>query len=105
MANKKGDASICDAAPADARDSCYTKVVERMGNVATCEKIQRQDDRDNCLQSFASRNSDASVCKKIININRRDNCYMNMAYNNPALCNEVVTPQMRQDCQRNAQRR
>ena len=105
VANKKGDVSICDAAPADARDSCYAKMVERMGNVATCEKIQRQDDRDNCLQSFASRNNDASVCKKITNINRRDSCYMNLAYNNPSLCNEVMTPQMRQDCQRNAQRR
>ena len=39
------------------------------------------------------------------NINRRDSCYMNMAYNNSSLCNEVITPQMKQDCQRNAQRR
>ena len=104
VANKTGDTSICDTAPADAKDACYSKMAERLGSAA-CDKIQVVDQRDDCLSSSSSRNSDPSICKKITNINRRDSCYMNLAYNNPSLCNEVVTPQMKQDCQRNAQRR
>lgn len=99
VANKKRDASICDTAPANAKDRCYAKVSERFGTMAACERIQQQEQRDNCLSNFASRNGDPAACKKITNINRRDVCYVNLAYQNPAVCNEIVTPQIKRDCQ------
>ena len=104
VAAKMGDASVCDAAPSEARDRCYSQIAYKVGGAATCEKVQQVNERDNCLQSYASRAGDSAACRKITHVGNRDNCFMNLAHQNPALCSEVSSPQARADCQRNTGR-
>lgn len=104
-ASKKNDPSLCDSAPIDVRDKCYSSLAQQMGGSAVCEKIQRSDDRDNCLSNHASRVGDGELCTKIGNINIRNGCYMNQAYRDPAYCGKVTDIRMREDCQQNAIRR
>lgn len=101
LASKTADASVCDRAPIDVRDKCYSAAAQNMGGVAACEKIQRADDRDNCVSSHASRTGDAQLCATIGNVNIRDNCYMNQAHRDPAHCGKISNVRMREDCQRN----
>lgn len=104
VAIKKGDASLCDSAPADMKDVCYRQAAEKLDGIKICEKIGKGDDRDNCLMNYAGKSGDASVCKKITNVYTRDNCYMNQAYRNPELCQEISNLSTRQDCERNVRR-
>ncbi len=101
LAFKGGGAGVCDGAPADARDRCYSQVAERLSDAKACEKIKIANERDNCLSNYASRVGDGALCKKIANVNQRDSCYLNTARNDPALCSQVSSLNMRQDCLRN----
>ncbi|OHA09445.1 MAG: hypothetical protein A3B37_01950 [Candidatus Sungbacteria bacterium RIFCSPLOWO2_01_FULL_59_16] len=100
LAVKLGESDLCAKAPADARDRCYSEAANKLGAEA-CENIRSADQRDNCLANAAGRLGDSSLCTKITGVNQRDSCYFNTASRNPAFCNEITNPQMRQDCQRN----
>ena len=101
LAMKESNADICDGAPTEARDKCYSEVAEKLGDATACDKIKIVNDRENCISNFASRTGDGTFCKKLTNINTRDYCYSNTARNNPALCNEIQSPNVKQDCLRN----
>src|SRR3989338_8753439 len=98
LAVKSGNSSVCESAPSDAKDRCYSQVAERMGDIKACEQIKTANDRDNCIANFASRTGDGSLCKKITNINTRDYCYINASRNDLSLCNEISSPNVKQDC-------
>lgn len=104
LAMKEGNADVCDGAPTEARDRCYSQIAEKLGNVNACEKIKIANDRENCISNFASRTGDGTLCKKLTNINTRDYCYINTSRNNPALCTEIQSPNVKQDCLRNLDR-
>ena len=104
VAAKAGNPGLCDSAPADARDQCYSEAARQAGSAATCEKIQDVNVKDNCFYSYASSKGDSSVCEKIKNESSRDGCYMSVAYREPSLCGKIVNAQMKQDCQRNVGR-
>lgn len=101
LAMKEGNADICDGAPTEARDKCFSQIAEKLGDANACEKIKIANDRENCISNFASRTGDGTLCKKLTNINTRDYCYINTSRNNPALCNEIQSPNVKQDCLRN----
>lgn len=100
LAMKGGGADVCDSAPADARDRCYSQTAEKLGDPKTCEKIKTAGERDNCLSNYASRVGDGTLCSKITNINTRDYCYINTSRNDPSLCNKISAPNIKQDCLR-----
>lgn len=95
-----GDADVCAGAPADARDRCYSQISEKLGDSKACEQIKSINDRENCISNFVSRTGDGSLCKKITNINTRDYCYINASRNDISLCNEISSPNVKQDCLR-----
>lgn len=101
LATKEGNANVCDGAPTEARDRCYSQIAEKLGDATACDKIKVTNDRENCISNFASRTGDGTLCKKLTSINTRDYCYSNTARNNPALCNEIQSPNVKQDCLRN----
>ncbi|TSC70992.1 MAG: hypothetical protein G01um101470_771 [Parcubacteria group bacterium Gr01-1014_70] len=100
LAMKGEGADVCASAPADAGDRCYSQIAEKLGDPNACEKIKSINDRENCISNFASRTGDGSLCKKITNVNTRDYCYINASRNNPSLCNEISSPNVKQDCLR-----
>lgn len=101
LAMKDGNTNVCDSAPTEARDRCYSQIAEKLGDATACDKIKIANDRENCISNFASRTGDGTLCKKLTNINTRDYCYSNTARNNPALCNEIQSPNVKQDCLKN----
>lgn len=100
LAMKKGSADVCDGAPADAKDRCYSQIAEKLGDSGACEKIKNANEHDNCISNHASRMGDGTLCKKLTNVNTRDMCYINTSRNNPALCNEIQNSNIKQDCLR-----
>lgn len=98
LAIKEGKADICESAPTDAKDRCYSQIAEKLGDAKACDKISIANDRDNCISNYASRTGDGTLCKKLTNINTRDYCYVNISRNNPALCEEIQSPNIKQDC-------
>ncbi|MEK7560407.1 MAG: hypothetical protein AAB539_00425 [Patescibacteria group bacterium] len=104
VALKKGDATLCEGAIGEARDRCYDGVAQKLGAEA-CTKIRTVDKKDSCLSNAASRQGDGSMCRQIANVSMRDQCYMNTAFRNPALCNDITQPMMREECGRNVRGR
>ena len=101
LAMKSGSADVCDSAPADARDKCYMQMAQKLGDAASCEKIKVANERENCISNHVSRTGDGSLCVKITNVNTRDYCYINASRNNPSYCDEISSPNVKQDCLRN----
>jgi len=105
LAIKKNDASLCDSAPVDAKDTCYRAAAEKLeGALKLCEKISKVQEKDNCLTNYAGRTGDSAACEKVTDVNNKDNCYMNQAYRDPSLCGKVSNSVRRQECERNTQR-
>ena len=102
MAVKTQNSSLCEEAPALARDRCFSDVANELNEgTALCEKIKDQNQKDNCLANYASRTKDSAVCRKISRQDARDSCFINSAFsaNDYSLCSQISNPDMKRDCQ------
>ena len=104
LVTKTGNTSLCESAPVDARERCYTEVAGSMRDASVCEKIKTPDARDNCLMNYASRAGDSAACNRISNVRTRDNCYINQSYQDPSLCSKISDAAIKQECLRNVNR-
>lgn len=79
LALNKNDFSICDKAPSEIIDTCYSVVIEKTGNSDDCDKFKDGEYKYNCYKKF-KKNISLDFCETIKNsVFAYDDCLQEVA--------------------------